>query len=1159
MKAIAILATLAVVAVAATGSAVLVMNNSGSSLEDNVITITGDTTVTYDGEAVSVPEYTVLGGAETSAAWLDGSGNTIDAPTDAGTYTLRITAAATDGYRETVLDTEFVIEQAENVITVTGSLTSGYASVTVPSYTVLEDAVCTEKWYCGGEEVDTPSDGGTYTLTITAAATANYKETSASFVYTVTDDREENTITVTGSVSKDYDGEAADVPAYTVLGDAECTVKWYSGDTEVSAPTDAGTYTLEITAASTSTYKRTVETVTYTINRISNTLTVTGLVEMSYSGSPVSDPAYTVLGEASCTTSWYTSDGKTQISAPTDAGTYLFRITAAETTNYTETVLDTGYTITQIPNTITVTGSCTAYYTGEAVSVPAYTVLGSASCTVTWYESDGITVISAPSAVGEYKFSVSAAETTNYAATVTYFDLEIVLTPNTITVTSDLTMEYTGETAADPTYTVLGDASCTTGWYASDGTTSISAPSEEGTYIFRISAAATGYYAATVYDAEFVIYVKPTYTFTITCESGTSGCYNIVEDDYGGYTVTFGAVTEDSEYSITGTLNGNIVIDAGDDYEFTLSLSGFTLNAAYNTPVAVLSGDNVSLSAKKGTVNCISDTRDAVDDEDETQYGCAVYSAVDLKLKGKGTLTVTSDNNNGIHCKDDLDVKNLTLNVTCEDNALKGNDSVTITGGTITLISRTGDGIKTSNTELKTKDDGTTKQQGIITINTDDSDLTLTIYAACDGIDASYDVVISGSPVINICTDKYSEYSEEVTETDSDMYLKSRLSSTYSYSLYYYNSSDTSQYVWVNPEYSTYSGNYYVYTFESPSSSYNKLIVYVYGSSQSQGQDSSYAYKSSTLTVNTSYDCIVLSTSRGSVSVSWTSYSSSSSSSSGWGGPGGMGGMQDGNSDKGTYSTKGIKADNSITISGGTVTIEAYDDAIHANSDTLIDYGSTTGYGSGDVTISGGSVSVYSNDDGIHADGTLTISSGTVNVTGSYEGIEGSTITISGGEVYTRSSDDGINASGTITLSGGYVFVYAGGDGIDSNCTTSYQSILFSGATVAVVSTSSGNSAIDTDGGYTYTAGEVLIICPQGMTSECMACKNYSSVGKNSTITVSSGNYLTVSVSGSSVMALKMPCSMSNAFVMYLGSSSASFGSSGSVSGLTQCTEYIYT
>ena len=41
------------------------------------------------------------------------------------------------------------------------------------------------------------------------------------------------------------------------------------------------------------------------------------------------------------------------------------------------------------------------------------------------------------------------------------------------------------------------------------------------------------------------------------------------------------------------------------------------------------------------------------------------------------------------------------------------------------------------------------------------------------------------------------------------------------------------------------------------------------------------------------------------------------------------GGMNDGNSDKGDHSTKGIKAANEVNIYNGTIYIKTYDDAIH--------------------------------------------------------------------------------------------------------------------------------------------------------------------------------------------------------------------------------------
>ena len=80
------------------------------------------------------------------------------------------------------------------------------------------------------------------------------------------------------------------------------------------------------------------------------------------------------------------------------------------------------------------------------------------------------------------------------------------------------------------------------------------------------------------------------------------------------------------------------------------------------------------------------------------------------------------------------------------------------------------------------------------------------------------------------------------------------------------------------------------------------------------------------------------------------------------------------------------------------------------------------------------------------------------------------------------------------------------------------------------------------------------------MTSECMACSNFSSIGKYSTISASSGSYLYASVSGSATIAVKMPCNLSNAFVMYLGSSSASFSTSSSVpSGLSEVVSGMYS
>lgn len=608
---------------------------------------------------------------------------------------------------------------------------------------------------------------------------------------------------------------------------------------------------------------------------------------------------------------------------------------------------------------------------------------------------------------------------------------------------------------------------------------------------------------------------------TITCLEGTNDCYSIV-----GNTITFTGIAENSVYAISGSFAGNVVIDVSEDLEFELEMRGFSLYSDQTNAITALNGDKVTLTAKKEYANYIHDMREAVDDTDETLHKGAVYSAVDLDIGGKGSLSVVSENNNGIQTKDDLEVKNLTLTVNCQDNALKGNDSVTLSGGNITLIAKSGDGIKTENSDISDKGN----QRGTVTV----SGSTLEIDAACDGIDAAYNAAIDGDTTdITINTDKYSEYSEEVTGVSESVYYIRYSSQNYKYSVKYYNSDD--DYVWENATYyKSVSGGrntYYYYSFPIRSG-YAKIKLFVYTSAQEQGQEEAYQTCTDYLAWNTAYDTLALS-SRG---YSWTNYSTTTGSFGGMGG-----GMQEGNTDKGDYSTKGIKAANEILIRAGVVNIKSYDDGIHANND-----GGTLGNGeapTGNVTINGGQVCVYSNDDGLHADGKLTVSGGSVSVSHAYEGLEGNTVSISGGNTSVISSDDGINGTATsgtaISVGGGSLYVYAGGDGIDSNSTSSYEGISFSGGTTVVISTSSGNSAIDSERGYSYTGGSVLAIMPSGgMSSETTNCSNFSNVGTKTTKSVSSGATVTVTVSSETVMAVEMPCSISGMFV-YLGSNAA--------------------
>lgn len=588
-----------------------------------------------------------------------------------------------------------------------------------------------------------------------------------------------------------------------------------------------------------------------------------------------------------------------------------------------------------------------------------------------------------------------------------------------------------------------------------------------------------------------------TATLTVECTEGTN--HYTVE----GNTLSIDGLTENTVFELSGVFYGNILVEIDDDIKLELVLKGLTIYSYDASPILVSGGDKVTISAKKETQNLIFDLRDAVGEED---ISAAIYTTCDLDIQGKGELYVTSENNNGVHTKDDLKVKNLTLQVDCRDNALKGNDSVTIESGTITLIARSGDGIKTSNSELSSKG----KQKGTISILDGD----ILIYAASDGIDAAYNVEIAetSSLSLQIFTGRYSKYTESAAESKTETTLVNTATLI---------DTATSSESGLGARQSG-RGSFGGFGGNSGNGGFGGNL-----SQLPEGSDGSFS---------------------GELPEGFGNSLRGGGQQGGMPGGnfGGGFGMTEGNSDKSDDSEKGIKADNEIVISGGAITISSYDDAIHANNDEELENGETP---VGNVSISGGNILVSSNDDGVHADGTLTISGGSLSVTKSYEGLEGNIVVISGGDVSVIASDDGVNAktkSGTgIEISGGKLYVYATGDGLDSNSTTQYGGILFSGGETVVISKSGGNSAIDSERGYRYTGGKVIAIGSSGgMSSESVNCQNFSSVGTSKTISLQSDSYLTVS----GFATVKLPTSL-NALVVVLGSSSAGITSSSTASG----------
>lgn len=214
---------------------------------------------------------------------------------------------------------------------------------------------------------------------------------------------------------------------------------------------------------------------------------------------------------------------------------------------------------------------------------------------------------------------------------------------------------------------------------------------------------------------------------------------------------------------------------------------------------------------------------------------------------------------------------------------------------------------------------------------------------------------------------------------------------------------------------------------------------------------------------------------------------------------------QSAETEESSTSMKGLKAKSSLLISGGNITVDSADDAIHSDAS---------------VIIRGGAFSITSGDDAVHAEDTLTVTAGRIDVSESYEGLEALHIHVQGGSITLAARDDGLNAaggtdqsgttggrdgmfgggggmgggrphggghgdfggmssnsSGSITISGGTLFINASGDGIDANGT-----LEISGGHITVTGPTQGDTAtLDYDKSATITGGTFIGTGASGM------------------------------------------------------------------------------
>ncbi len=136
------------------------------------------------------------------------------------------------------------------------------------------------------------------------------------------------------------------------------------------------------------------------------------------------------------------------------------------------------------------------------------------------------------------------------------------------------------------------------------------------------------------------------------------------------------------------------------------------------------------------------------------------------------------------------------------------------------------------------------------------------------------------------------------------------------------------------------------------------------------------------------------------------------------------------------------------------------------------------------LTVKSGTITIDAGDDALHADYALAIGESgtagpTITINSCYEGLAGANLLVASGAITIYSEDDCLNAANsdltgydfTMDITGGTIWAYAASDdGLDSN-----GSLTISGGTLTVwTANTADNQALDADGTITVSGGTVF-------------------------------------------------------------------------------------
>ena len=212
--------------------------------------------------------------------------------------------------------------------------------------------------------------------------------------------------------------------------------------------------------------------------------------------------------------------------------------------------------------------------------------------------------------------------------------------------------------------------------------------------------------------------------------SGTAASVSGAGVSVSGNCVT---ITSPGTYVLTGTLEeGQLIVDAGKEDVVRLVLNGVSMHCSTSSPLYAKQAGKTVVSLAPGTENTLSDGSDYVfPDAESDEPNATLFCKDDLTLNGTGSLTINAQFNNGIASKDTLKIMEGQITIDAADDAILGRDLLVVQGGTVTLRAQD-DGLKSTN--------DTDAAKGSIVISGGQLDIT----SQGDGIQAYAGLFISG-------------------------------------------------------------------------------------------------------------------------------------------------------------------------------------------------------------------------------------------------------------------------------------------------------------------------------------------------------------------------------------------------------------------------------